>query len=160
MQKISISSLVLVADKKILDWILKISIRKEESMKFYELFSNNFLKLMELIIAPGKGMSFKRHFRNDWFIKGKCSVNYSKKDPKITKNIFKYRGYFSCSRICIKFLTHSISVISLKFNMEKRRTSRYWTRQDITNKIDAVGLIYPEPIMLFIKLFMNPVQAK
>ena len=69
-------------------WILKnFQYEKEERVwgEFYELFSNNFLKLKELIIAPGKGMSFQRHFlRNEiWFIsKGKCSVNYSKKDPE------------------------------------------------------------------------------
>ena len=69
-------------------WILKnFQYDREERVwgEFYELFSNNFLKLKELIIAPGKGMSFQRHFlRNEiWFIsKGKCSVNYSKKDPE------------------------------------------------------------------------------
>ncbi len=69
-------------------WILKnFQYDKEERVwgEFYQLFSNNFLKLKELIIAPGKGMSFQRHFlRNEiWFIsKGKCSVNYSKKDPE------------------------------------------------------------------------------
>ena len=68
-------------------WILKnFQYEREERVwgEFYNLFSNNFLKLKELIIAPGKGMSFQRHFlRNEiWFIsKGKCSVNFSKKDP-------------------------------------------------------------------------------
>ena len=68
-------------------WILKnFQYEKEERVwgEFYNLFSNDFLKLKELIIAPGKGMSFQRHFlRNEiWFIsKGKCSVNFSKKDP-------------------------------------------------------------------------------
>ena len=69
-------------------WILKnFQYDREERVwgEFYELFSNNFLKLKELIISPGKGMSFQRHFlRNEiWFVsKGKCSVNYSKKDPE------------------------------------------------------------------------------
>ena len=69
-------------------WILKnFQYDREERVwgEFYELFSNNFLKLKELIIAPGKGMSFQRHFlRNEiWFVsKGKCSVNYSKKDSE------------------------------------------------------------------------------
>ncbi len=68
-------------------WILKnFQYEKKERVwgEFYNLFSNDFLKLKELIIAPGKGMSFQRHFlRNEiWFIsKGKCSVNFSKKDP-------------------------------------------------------------------------------
>tara|TARA_E500000075_G_scaffold119078_1_gene118158 strand:- start:221 stop:814 length:594 start_codon:yes stop_codon:yes gene_type:complete len=68
-------------------WILKnFQYEKKERVwgEFYNLFSNDFLKLKELIIAPGKGMSFQRHFLRSeiWFIsKGKCSVNFSKKDP-------------------------------------------------------------------------------
>ena len=68
-------------------WILKnYEYDKEERVwgEFYNLFSNDFLKLKELIIKPKQGMSFQRHFlRNEiWFIsKGQCSVNFSKDDP-------------------------------------------------------------------------------
>ena len=68
-------------------WILKdYQYDKEERVwgEFYNLFSNDFLKLKELIIKPKQGMSFQRHFlRNEiWFIsKGQCSVNFSKDDP-------------------------------------------------------------------------------
>ena len=76
------------ADKKnSSSWILKdYQYDKEERVwgEFYNLFSNDFLKLKELIIKPKKGMSFQKHFlRNEiWFVsKGKCSVNFSKNDP-------------------------------------------------------------------------------
>lgn len=52
--------------------------------KFYELFSDEKVKLKELIIHPSKGISYQRHFlRNEiWFIsKGSCMVKYSHKDP-------------------------------------------------------------------------------
>ena len=68
-------------------WILKdYQYDKEERVwgEFYNLFSNDFLKLKELIIKPKQGMSFQRHFlRNEiWFVsKGQCSVNFSKDDP-------------------------------------------------------------------------------
>ena len=68
-------------------WILKnYEYDKEERVwgEFYNLFSNDFLKLKELIIKPKQGMSFQKHFlRNEiWFVsKGKCSVNFSKDDP-------------------------------------------------------------------------------
>ena len=48
--------------------------------KFYNLFSDKRLKLKELILNPGKGMSFQRHFKRNeiWFIsKGACEVNFS-----------------------------------------------------------------------------------
>ena len=53
--------------------------------KFYNLFQDRGIKLKELIINPGKGMSFQRHeHRNEiWFVsKGSCLVKHSKKDPK------------------------------------------------------------------------------
>ena len=68
-------------------WILKdYQYDKEERVwgEFYNLFSNDFLKLKELIIKPNQGMSFQKHFlRNEiWFVsKGQCSVNFSKDDP-------------------------------------------------------------------------------
>lgn len=82
------------ADKKnSSSWILKdYQYDKEERVwgEFYNLFSNDFLKLKELIIKPKKGMSFQKHFlRNEiWFVsKGKCSVNFSKNDPDNFKEI-------------------------------------------------------------------------
>ena len=52
--------------------------------KFYNLFTDHRLKLKELIVAPGKGMSFQRHFKRNeiWFIsKGSCEVNFSESSP-------------------------------------------------------------------------------
>ena len=74
-------------------WILKdYQYDKEERVwgEFYNLFSNDFLKLKELIIKPKQGMSFQKHFlRNEiWFVsKGQCSVNFSKDDPDNFKEI-------------------------------------------------------------------------
>ena len=53
--------------------------------KFYNLFADNALKLKELIVAPGKGMSFQRHFKRNeiWFVsKGACEVNFSESSPE------------------------------------------------------------------------------
>ena len=47
-------------------WILKeYSYNLEDRVwgKFFNLFEDNSVKLKELIIAPGKGMSFQRHFK-------------------------------------------------------------------------------------------------
>ena len=52
--------------------------------KFYNLFTDHRLKLKELIISPGKGISFQRHFKRNeiWFIsKGSCDVNFSEAGP-------------------------------------------------------------------------------
>ncbi|MDC0244856.1 adenylyltransferase/cytidyltransferase family protein [Pseudomonadota bacterium] len=52
--------------------------------KFYNLFSDNKIKLKELIVTPGKGMSFQRHFKRNemWFVsKGACEVNFSESNP-------------------------------------------------------------------------------
>ena len=52
--------------------------------KFYELFVDKHTKVKELIIYPGKGMSFQKHqFRNEvWFVsKGSCIVNHSESGP-------------------------------------------------------------------------------
>tara|TARA_B100001059_G_scaffold226438_1_gene254787 strand:+ start:2484 stop:3260 length:777 start_codon:yes stop_codon:yes gene_type:complete len=53
--------------------------------KFYNLFTDKRLKLKELIVAPGKGMSFQRHFKRNeiWFVsKGACEVNFSTSSPE------------------------------------------------------------------------------
>ena len=61
-------------------WILKEwQYDSEERVwgKFYNLFRDEKVKLKELIVAPGKGMSLQKHFHRDeiWFIsKGKCKV--------------------------------------------------------------------------------------
>jgi mannose-6-phosphate isomerase-like protein (cupin superfamily) len=52
--------------------------------KFYNLFADSRLKLKELIVESGKGMSFQRHFKRNeiWFIsKGACEVNFSESNP-------------------------------------------------------------------------------
>ena len=51
---------------------------------FYNLFEEEHVKVKELIVAPGKGMSFQKHFKRSeiWMVsKGSCIVNYSKDDP-------------------------------------------------------------------------------
>ena len=57
---------------------------------FYNLFEEDHVKVKELIVNPGKGMSFQRHFKRHeiWLVsKGKCIVNYSEDDPNNKKNI-------------------------------------------------------------------------
>lgn len=47
--------------------------------KFYNLFRDESVRIKELVINSGKGLSFQRHrFRNEiWFVsKGKCLVRY------------------------------------------------------------------------------------
>jgi cytidyltransferase-like protein len=51
---------------------------------FYNLFEADQVKVKELIVKPGKGMSFQKHFKRHeiWMVsKGSCVVNYSKGDP-------------------------------------------------------------------------------
>ena len=58
--------------------------------KFYDLFADNRLKLKELIVMPGKGMSFQRHFKRNeiWFVsKGSCVVKFSDSSPE--KSVLK-----------------------------------------------------------------------
>jgi mannose-6-phosphate isomerase-like protein (cupin superfamily) len=58
--------------------------------KFYNLFTDHRIKLKELIIKPGKGMSFQRHQKRNeiWFVsKGACLVNHSKDKPENAKEI-------------------------------------------------------------------------
>ena len=57
---------------------------------FYNLFEEDQVKVKELIVDPGKGMSFQKHFKRSeiWMVsKGTCIVNYSKNDPNQKKNI-------------------------------------------------------------------------
>lgn len=58
--------------------------------QFYNLFEDDQVKVKELIVHPGKGMSFQRHFKRNeiWMVsKGSCLVNYSKDDPNKKENI-------------------------------------------------------------------------
>ena len=66
---------------------------------FYNLFEDDGVKVKELIVEPGKGMSFQRHFKRHeiWMIsKGSCIVNYSKDDPNRKENtqLNKFDYYF------------------------------------------------------------------
>ena len=66
---------------------------------FYNLFEEDQVKVKELIVLPGKGMSFQKHFKRHeiWLVsKGSCVVNYSKDNPDNKKNIQlnKFDQYF------------------------------------------------------------------
>jgi len=57
---------------------------------FYNLFESDDIKVKELIVDPGKGMSFQKHFKRSeiWLVsKGSCVVNYSKDNPDDRKTI-------------------------------------------------------------------------
>jgi cytidyltransferase-like protein len=57
---------------------------------FYNLFEEKNVKIKELIVNPGQGMSFQKHFKRNeiWMVsKGSCIVNYSKDDPNNKKNV-------------------------------------------------------------------------
>lgn len=52
--------------------------------KFYNLFIDDNVKVKELILDQGKGISFQKHlFRSEiWFVSaGKCKIKYSQDDP-------------------------------------------------------------------------------
>jgi cytidyltransferase-like protein len=74
-------------------WILKKwQFYHEERIwgSFYNLFEEEQVKVKELIVTPGKGMSFQKHFKRSeiWLVsKGACIVNYSADDPNDKKNI-------------------------------------------------------------------------
>jgi cytidyltransferase-like protein len=74
-------------------WILKNwQYYHEERLwgSFYNLFEEDQVKVKELIVHPGKGMSFQKHFKRSeiWMVsKGSCIVNYSKGDPDEKENI-------------------------------------------------------------------------
>jgi len=71
-------------------WILKEwAYDSEERIwgKFFNLFTDHRLKLKELVVEPGKGMSFQRHFKRNeiWFVsKGACEVKFSESSPENT----------------------------------------------------------------------------
>lgn len=72
-------------------WILKEwQYESEERIwgKFYNLFTDDKVKLKELIVSPGKGMSLQKHFHRDeiWFIsQGECIVNFSEESAEQIK---------------------------------------------------------------------------
>lgn len=74
-------------------WILKKwQYYHEERLwgSFYNLFEQEQVKVKELIVLPGKGMSFQKHFKRHeiWMVsEGSCVVNYSKSDPNKKENI-------------------------------------------------------------------------
>ena len=69
-------------------WILKdYKFSSEDRIwgKFYDLFFDENVKVKELILYPGKGISYQRHFHRSeiWFVsKGSCIVKFSEDDPK------------------------------------------------------------------------------
>ena len=74
-------------------WILKNwQYYHEERLwgSFYNLFEEDQVKVKELIVHPGKGMSFQKHFKRSeiWMVsRGSCIVNYSKGNPDEKENI-------------------------------------------------------------------------
>jgi cytidyltransferase-like protein len=74
-------------------WILKNwSYQSSERVwgKFFDLFQDEGVKVKELIVQPGKGMSFQRHnFRNEiWLVsKGQCLIHYSEDDSDNKKEV-------------------------------------------------------------------------
>jgi len=57
---------------------------------FYNLYYTKGIKVKELIVEPGKGMSLQKHFKRSeiWLVsEGECIVNYSKDSPENTHHI-------------------------------------------------------------------------
>ena len=57
---------------------------------FYNLFEGEGVKVKELIVDPGKGMSFQKHFKRHeiWLVShGSCVVNYSKDSPENREHV-------------------------------------------------------------------------
>lgn len=83
-------------------WILKdwqYSKEKRIWGCFYNLFEKEHVKVKELIVHPGKGMSFQRHFKRNeiWLVSdGACIVNFSKDNPDIqeSKKLNTFDKYF------------------------------------------------------------------
>ena len=74
-------------------WILKSwKYESEERVwgEFFNLFEDDQVKVKELVIKPGKGMSLQKHYKRSeiWLVsQGKCLINYSKENPNKTKEI-------------------------------------------------------------------------
>ena len=57
---------------------------------FYNLFEGEGVKVKELIVDPGKGMSFQKHCKRHeiWLVsQGSCVVNYSKDSPENREHV-------------------------------------------------------------------------
>ncbi len=66
--------------------------------KFFNLLTDDNVKVKELILHPGKEISFQRHFKRNeiWFVsKGECIVRHSKSKPEdaFEKNLAKHDLY-------------------------------------------------------------------
>ena len=73
-------------------WILKNGsiIMKKGCGDLFITYLNKQVKVKELIVDPGKGMSFQKHFKRYeiWMVsKGSCVVNFSKDDPDNKQSI-------------------------------------------------------------------------
>lgn len=74
-------------------WILKEWKHEKEIRRwgvFFNIFDTNEVKVKELVVEPGKGMSFQKHSKRSeiWLvIHGSCLVNYSNSDPEKTTKI-------------------------------------------------------------------------
>ena len=58
--------------------------------KFYNLFQDSRIKVKELIIDSGKGISFQRHQKRSevWFVsKGSCLVKHSSTEPENASDV-------------------------------------------------------------------------
>lgn len=69
-------------------WILKEhQYPKEDRIwgNFSNLFQDANVKVKELVIEPGKGISYQRHFKRNelWYVsKGECFLKFAEEDPK------------------------------------------------------------------------------
>ena len=67
---------------------------------FFNLFETNNIKVKELIVEPGKSMSFQRHFKRNeiWLVsEGSCMVSYLEKKTNNEKKVIqlnKFDHYF------------------------------------------------------------------
>jgi len=74
-------------------WILKNWAYHNEKKvwgEYFNLFEDDQVKVKELIIEPGKGMSLQKHFKRSeiWLVsQAKCLINHSKESPETTKEI-------------------------------------------------------------------------
>ena len=87
-------------------WILKnwqYNYEKRIWGSLYNLFKDDNVKVKELIVEPGRGMSFQRHFKRNeiWLVsKGSCVINYSKNNPNSRKR--KQLDVFDSFKVAVK----------------------------------------------------------
>ena len=74
-------------------WILKNWKYDQERRvwgEFFNLFQDKQVKVKELVVESGKGMSLQKHYKRSeiWLVsQGKCLINYSKESPESTEKI-------------------------------------------------------------------------